>query len=144
MNQTLIIVPTYNERENLPRMVAALLSLPVRVDVLVVVPACPLDHQTAGLVARVVEEAGIATVTVSTGRDITASVRPPRSVFVNFPMGNAFGCPFDVKQQRAILRDALTLLERNEPGVLVDLPYDWGTDFKPMFKDRGREFQLQK
>lgn len=113
------------------------------VDVLVVVPACPLDHQTAGLVARVVEETGIATVTVSTGRDITASVRPPRSAFVNFPMGNAFGKPFDGEQQ-SILRDALALLERDEPGVLVDLPYDWGTEFKPMFKDRGREFQLQK
>ena len=36
MNPTLIIVPTYNERENLPRMVAALLALPVPVDVLVV------------------------------------------------------------------------------------------------------------
>jgi dolichol-phosphate mannosyltransferase len=36
MNQTLIIVPTVNERENLPRMVQKLLSLPVGVDVLVV------------------------------------------------------------------------------------------------------------
>ncbi len=36
MNQTVIIVPTYNERENLPRMVAKLLSLPAGVDVLVV------------------------------------------------------------------------------------------------------------
>ena len=36
MNQTLIIVPTYNERENLPRMAEKLLSLPVAVDVLVV------------------------------------------------------------------------------------------------------------
>ncbi len=36
MNQTLIIVPTVNERENLPRMAAKLLSLPVGVDVLVV------------------------------------------------------------------------------------------------------------
>jgi dolichol-phosphate mannosyltransferase len=36
MNQTIIIVPTYNERENLPRMAAKLLSLPVAVDVLVV------------------------------------------------------------------------------------------------------------
>ena len=36
MNPTLIIVPTYNERENLPRMAARLLSLPVAVDVLVV------------------------------------------------------------------------------------------------------------
>ncbi len=36
MNQTVIIVPTYNERENLPRMVQTLLALPVAVDVLVV------------------------------------------------------------------------------------------------------------
>ena len=36
MNQTLIIVPTYNERDNLPRIAAALLGLPVAVDVLVV------------------------------------------------------------------------------------------------------------
>ncbi len=36
MNQTLIIVPTYNERESLPRIVDKLLSLSVGVDVLVV------------------------------------------------------------------------------------------------------------
>ena len=36
MNQTVIIVPTFNERDNLPRMVQKLLSLPVAVDVLVV------------------------------------------------------------------------------------------------------------
>jgi dolichol-phosphate mannosyltransferase len=36
VNDTLIIVPTYNERENLPRMAQKLLSLPVKVDMLVV------------------------------------------------------------------------------------------------------------
>jgi dolichol-phosphate mannosyltransferase len=36
MNTTLIVMPTYNERENLPRMVARLLALPVKVDLLVV------------------------------------------------------------------------------------------------------------
>jgi len=36
MNNTLIIVPTYNERENLPRIAEKLLSLPVAVDLLVV------------------------------------------------------------------------------------------------------------
>ena len=36
MNETLIIVPTVNERENLPRMAQKLLSLPVGVDLLVV------------------------------------------------------------------------------------------------------------
>ena len=36
MQKTLIIVPTYNERENLPRMAQRLLGLPVPVDMLVV------------------------------------------------------------------------------------------------------------
>src|SRR5438105_1310652 len=36
MNQTLVVVPTYNERENLPPLVQRLLALPVTVDVLVV------------------------------------------------------------------------------------------------------------
>jgi dolichol-phosphate mannosyltransferase len=36
VNDTLIIVPTVNERENLPRMAQKLLSLPVKVDLLVV------------------------------------------------------------------------------------------------------------
>ena len=83
-----------------------------------------------GLVARVIEESGIPTVLVSTGRDLTAQVRPPRSVFVNFPMGNPFGRPDDHQQQTGILLDALRLVETaSEGGVLTDLPYEWGTDF---------------
>jgi len=35
MNHALIIVPTYNERDNLPRVAQKLLSLPVAVDLLV-------------------------------------------------------------------------------------------------------------
>jgi dolichol-phosphate mannosyltransferase len=41
MNQTIIIVPTYNERENLPRMVQRILALPVAVDMLVVDDSSP-------------------------------------------------------------------------------------------------------
>jgi dolichol-phosphate mannosyltransferase len=36
MGETLVIIPTYNERENLPQILPRLLALPVRVDVLVV------------------------------------------------------------------------------------------------------------
>ena len=36
MNKTVVIVPTYNERENLPQMAERLLGLPVSVDMLVV------------------------------------------------------------------------------------------------------------
>ena len=62
------------------------------------------------------EEAEIATVCVSTGRDLTAQVKPPRSVFVNHPMGNNFGGPHDAAMQNAILRDALVLIERATQG----------------------------
>ena len=36
MHPTLIVMPTYNERENLPRMAQQLLQLPVKVDLLIV------------------------------------------------------------------------------------------------------------
>jgi hypothetical protein len=83
-----------------------------------------------GLVARVVEEAGIPTVVVSTGRDLTEQVRPPRSLFVNFPMGNPFGRPGDAAMQDRILRDAVGLFDTvDEAGTIVDAPYEWSEDF---------------
>jgi hypothetical protein len=84
-----------------------------------------------GLVARVVEEAGIPTTVVSTGRDLSAQVKAPRTVFVNFPMGNPFGRPFDVAQQKRILLDALRALDSVERGgEMIDLPYAWGEAFE--------------
>lgn len=75
-----------------------------------------------------VEQAGIPTVCVSTGRDLTAQVKPPRSLFVNFPMGNNFGEPFNVDQQTAILSRALALFEEVETGgVLEDWADSWPT-----------------
>jgi D-proline reductase (dithiol) PrdB len=89
-----------------------------------------------GLVARVVEDAGITTVLVSTGRDLTQQVLPPRSVFVNFPMGNPFGRAEDADMQRCILLDALRLAESaTEGGAMVDLPYAWGEDFASIVDD---------
>jgi D-proline reductase (dithiol) PrdB len=83
-----------------------------------------------GLVARVVEEAGIPTVLVSTGRDLTVQVRPPRSVFVNFPMGNPFGRPGDRATQRSVLLAALALArDATTGGALQDLDLEWGEDF---------------
>jgi hypothetical protein len=78
----------------------------------------------------VIESRGIPTVLVSTGRDLTEQVLPPRSVFVNFPMGNPFGKPGDLDMQRRILLDALHLAESaTRGGTLVDLPYEWNADF---------------
>jgi D-proline reductase (dithiol) PrdB len=84
-----------------------------------------------GLVCRVVEAMGIATVCVSTGRDLSAQVKPPRTLFVNHPMGNAFGSPGDVAMQRTILRRALALLvEAEEGGVIVDAATSWPEPFE--------------
>ncbi len=66
---------------------------------------------------------------VSTGRDLTELVVPPRSLFVNFPMGNPFGPPDDAEHQRRILLTALELAFNERPGEIVDLGETWPADF---------------
>ena len=67
---------------------------------------------------------------VSTGRDLTELVCPPRSLFVNFPMGNPFGPPNQPDYQRQILRTALELAPGDvAAGEIVDLHDIWPTDF---------------
>lgn len=79
-----------------------------------------------GLIARIVEEGGIPTISVSSARDVTESVKPPRSVFVNFPLGHTIGKPFDRGLQMAIIKDAFDALKSiKEPGTIVNLPYKW-------------------
>lgn len=75
-----------------------------------------------GLVSRAVEAAGIATLTMTVARDITASVRPPRAVFLDYPMGNETGRPGNVEEQRRIVRGAFSAMATmTEPGTVVDL-----------------------
>ncbi len=91
-----------------------------------------------------VEEQGIVTVNVSTGRDITASVRPPRSLFVNHPMGNPFGRPGEQDRQREILIRALELAaSNNQAGVIEDHPSDWGEKLLTLY-DLDSKFQISE
>ena len=83
-------------------------------------------HQSVGLVARAVEEAGIPTLAMTSALDVTQAVVPPRSVFVNFPLGHQTGKPHQPELQRSILRDAFRALGTMEtPGEIVTLPYVW-------------------
>jgi D-proline reductase (dithiol) PrdB len=80
-----------------------------------------------GLIARALEEEGIPTVSLSSAYDLTALVKPPRSFFVNYPLGHTSGKPFDRENQRAILKDALGQAgEITLPGTIRTLPYEWG------------------
>lgn len=84
-----------------------------------------------GLVCRLLEERGIATTYIATGRDLTALVRPPRALFVNHPMGNNFGRPGDSAMQADILRTALAMIHGVEEGAtLVDYPTTWDEAFE--------------
>ena len=86
-------------------------------------------HQSVGLIAREVEAAGIPTLAMTSALDITRAVKPPRSVFVNFPLGHQTGKPHQSDLQRSIIRDALHALETiTEPGTIVTLPYVWDPD----------------
>ena len=58
-----------------------------------------------------------------------ALVKPPRSLFVNFPLGHQCGRAFDRELQISIIKDALnSLITLKEPGGIVDLPYEWGEE----------------
>ena len=72
--------------------------------------------------------------------DITRSVRPPRSVFVNYPLGHQTGRPGDPAGQRDIVVRALGAAESIAvPGAVVELPLVWDegddrweeTDYRP-------------
>lgn len=86
-------------------------------------------HQSVGLVAREIERAGIPTLCMSSAFDITFTVRPPRGVFVNFPLNHQTGKPDDAPLQRRILLDAFRAFETLwAPGQILTLPYVWDPD----------------
>ena len=63
---------------------------------------------------------------MSSALDITRAVKPPRSVFINFPLGHQTGKPNDPALQRAIVLDALAAAGSiSAPGEVVNLPYVW-------------------
>ena len=82
-----------------------------KVDVAVIVPNCPVCHQTSALVARHLEANGIPTVVMGCAKDIVEHAAVPRFLFSDFPLGNSAGKPQDVSSQAQTLELALRLLE---------------------------------
>jgi hypothetical protein len=81
------------------------------VDAALLVPNCPVCHQTMSLVARQLEAAGIATVVLGAAKDIVEHVGVPRLLFSDLPLGHAAGLPHDAESQDLTLELALRLLE---------------------------------
>jgi D-proline reductase (dithiol) PrdB len=75
-----------------------------------------------GLIQRVVEAAGIATISISLSKELTRRVKPPRAVYTGFPMGHPLSYPGQSFRQIEILRILLKHLQAiDSPGCLVEL-----------------------
>lgn len=95
-------------------------------DVAILVPVCPVCHQTISLVARHLEANGIPTVVLAAARDIVEHVGVARVVHTDFPLGNPCGEPGNAAQQGEILEIGFKLLENAFlPRTTVQSPFQW-------------------
>ncbi len=101
------------------------------VDAVIISAVGPLSHQTAGLLAREIEEAGITTIVVGSLKSVLKNVKPPRTVLVRFPFGQVFGAPFDPASQKDILMECLIHIKSiKEPGEIAEFAFRWQDSVK--------------
>ncbi len=73
-----------------------------------------------GGLGHFLESENIATTQISLIREHTEIIKPPRALWVSFPLGRPFGNPNDPPFQRDVLKQALKLLEYPSGPVLED------------------------
>jgi len=76
-------------------------------------------NQSVGLIASVIEKDGMPTVCLSLLREVAEKVRPPRTLFVPFPIGYPLGAPDQLELQHSIIRAALNLFDAPGPLPLL-------------------------
>ncbi|MGH8595489.1 MAG: hypothetical protein ACREXT_02380 [Gammaproteobacteria bacterium] len=80
------------------------------------------------LVARHLEANGIPTLCLGSAFDILDAGRPPRAVFLDYPLGHSAGKPFDTDDQYDVIKTSLAALAGSRPGEMTILPNRWGTE----------------
>ena len=96
------------------------------VEAVILIPNCPVCHQTLSLIARHLEANGIPTVLMGCAKDIVEHCGVPRFLFSDFPLGNAAGKPHDPASQRQTLELALKVLESAVSArTTVQSPIRW-------------------
>lgn len=100
-----------------------------QVDVAILIPNCPICHQSQSLLARYLEAAGIPTVIMGAAKDIVEYCGVPRMLFSDFPLGNAAALPNNIESQDSNFESALRLLEGAPgPRTTVQSPLVWASD----------------
>lgn len=86
-------------------------------------------HQTVSLTARHLEANGIPTVVLGSALDIVEHCGVARFAFVDFPLGNPCGKPYDRAMQRQIVATAVELFDSaTAPNTTLRLPHRWSED----------------
>jgi len=100
-----------------------------KVDVVVLIPNCPICHQSQSLLARYLEANGISTIVMGAAKDIVEYCGVSRFLFSDFPLGNAAAKPNDPDSQALNFELALRLLESaSTPRTTVQSPLIWSAD----------------
>jgi hypothetical protein len=82
--------------------------------------------------AHVFETAGLATIVLSSIRNVTERIHPPRALHCEFPLGRPLGKPGDAEFQHDVLARAFALLNEVSGPVLVDHPETILSDESPL------------
>ena len=102
-----------------------------KAEIAIVVPNCPVCHQTSTLTARYLEANGIPTIVMGCAKDIVEHAAAPRFLFSDFPLGNSAGKPHDVASQDQTLEHALRVLESaTGPRTTMQSPLRWSDSGK--------------
>ena len=94
------------------------------VDAALIVPVCPNCSRTVCGIAHYLESEGIQTAGIALFREIAETMKPPRILWVSFPLGRPLGKPSDAAFQTEVIKRALQLLDAEQGPVLEDYPID--------------------
>ena len=79
-----------------------------------------------GLVANVLEEAGVSTACLSMIPPLTRNTGASRVIGLAYPPGLPFGMPGDAEGQRDVLQAALeAAASMTEPRSYFEIPFEW-------------------
>ena len=79
------------------------------------------------LIARYLEERALPTICLGSAYDIFKAGKPPRAVFVDYPLGHSAGKPFSADDQLGVVQDTLNYLEKaSSPSEIAVLDRKWG------------------
>ena len=100
------------------------------VDLVFLFPFCPACHRATTVIARALEARGLPTLSMSVLLESAEEAKPPRTCFLDFPLGCPAGKPHEAEQQREILRSALRLAPDfdRQAWHIKSLPFQWSLD----------------